>query len=327
MQILPFNSKHFRRLPPAMAVVVALTLMSLPVSAAKRSQRTQGSLVANPNRVSFGNVQTGATQSQFETLTNPGTSSFTIYKSNVTGTGFSAGELTLPLTLAPGQSVTFTLAFAPQAAGSVTGNFSVSSKFWRSNVSVPLSGTGTPLGQLSISPGRLNFGNVTVGSSSSVSSTLSASGESITISSVTTTSSEFSISGFSLPLTIAAGQSVPFSVIFSPNSSGSASATLAFVSTSASVSQGVSGTGIAPSHSVTLSWTDTSSGISGYNVYRAGTSGGPYAQISPSLDPSTGYVDTSVAAGQTYYYVTTAVDTNGAESPYSNQVQAVIPSP
>jgi fibronectin type 3 domain-containing protein len=34
-----------------------------------------------------------------------------------------------------------------------------------------------------------------------------------------------------------------------------------------------------------------------------------------------------VQAGQTYYYVTTAVDGTGLESPYSNQVKTIIPSP
>lgn len=61
-------------------------------------------------------------------------------------------------------------------------------------------------------------------------------------------------------------------------------------------------------------------------MYRAGVSGGPYASVA-SGNSGTSYVDGSVQAGQTYYYVVTAVDTNGAESVYSNQVQAVIPSP
>ena len=37
--------------------------------------------------------------------------------------------------------------------------------------------------------------------------------------------------------------------------------------------------------------------------------------------------DNQVVAGQTYYYVATAVDGSGVESGYSNQVQAVIPKP
>ena len=39
-----------------------------------------------------------------------------------------------------------------------------------------------------------------------------------------------------------------------------------------------------------------------------------------------GYTDTNVTAGQTYYYVATAVE-GSSESAYSNQATAVIPTP
>jgi len=53
-------------------------------------------------------------------------------------------------------------------------------------------------------------------------------------------------------------------------------------------------------------------------------SGGPYTLVNTSLINATSYTDTSVVAGQTYYYVTTAVDSAG-ESVYSNEVTAAIP--
>ena len=65
----------------------------------------------------------------------------------------------------------------------------------------------------------------------------------------------------------------------------------------------------------------------GYNVYRGGVSGSPYSKINSALEASAAYTDNSVAAGKTYYYVTTAVDGSGNESGYSNQAQAVIPTP
>jgi fibronectin type 3 domain-containing protein len=65
----------------------------------------------------------------------------------------------------------------------------------------------------------------------------------------------------------------------------------------------------------------------GYNVYRAAQSGGPYGKLNPALDVNTTDSDLTVLGGQTYYYVVTAVDSNGLESGYSNQVQAVIPFP
>jgi fibronectin type 3 domain-containing protein len=77
-----------------------------------------------------------------------------------------------------------------------------------------------------------------------------------------------------------------------------------------------------------LSWNaSTSTSITGYNVYRGTVSGGPYSKINSALDTSMSYSDSTVQSGQTYYYVTTAVDSAGVESSYSSGVQAVIPFP
>jgi len=78
-------------------------------------------------------------------------------------------------------------------------------------------------------------------------------------------------------------------------------------------------------HSATLSWTASTSTVSGYNVYRATVSNGPYTLISTSLVTGLTFTDTNVQSGATYYYVTTAVDSNGNESLDSNQATAVIP--
>ncbi|HKS74254.1 MAG TPA: hypothetical protein VJQ82_13715 [Terriglobales bacterium] len=86
----------------------------------------------------------------------------------------------------------------------------------------------------------------------------------------------------------------------------------------------ISATG-AKQHSVSLSWTDTSS-VAGYNIYGA-QSGGPYTRINSALDAVTTYTDNTVASGQTYYYVTTAVSSTGSECAYSAQVQAVMLNP
>jgi hypothetical protein len=81
-------------------------------------------------------------------------------------------------------------------------------------------------------------------------------------------------------------------------------------------------------HYATLTWTaSTSSNLKGYNVYRATQSGGPYTKITFTPVVGTSYTDTTALAGQTYYYVTTAVDNSNNESAYSNQSPATIPTP
>ena len=79
------------------------------------------------------------------------------------------------------------------------------------------------------------------------------------------------------------------------------------------------------SKSVALSWVASVSVVSGYNVYRGTSNGGPYVKINPSLISTLSYTDSTVASGNTYYYVCTSVDSADVESTYSNQVTASIP--
>jgi hypothetical protein len=137
------------------------------------------------------------------------------------------------------------------------------------------------------------------------------------------------LSGISLPATLAAGQSTPFTVTFTPGASGAASASLSFSSNASNspAVQSPTGTGTAAApHTVDLSWTDSADAV-GYNIYRGQVSGGPSTMINTSLDGTTSYIDSTVVSGQTYYYVATAVNSESQESGYSNQATAVIPNP
>ena len=288
---------------------------------------TPGTLTATS--VSFGSVQVGSSSTQTATLTNSGGASLTVSQATLSGTTFTMSGLSLPLTLSAGQSFTFSVTFTPQSAGSATNSITLVSNASGTTPSISLSGTGTAAGQLSVNPGSLSFGSVEVGASKSMPATLSATGSSVTVTSASVNSAEFTLGGLTLPLTIPAGGTASLTLTFTPQASGAASATVSFAtSASGAASESASGTGTAPiQHSVALSWSPSTSSVSGYNVYRGSTTGGPYAKLTSSVDGSTTYTDTSVQAGDTYYYVTTSVGTDGTESSYSNQVSAVIPTP
>jgi len=290
---------------------------------------TSGQLTANPSSLTFANVQVASSLTLMDSLTNAGGASVTISQATVTGPGFSFSGLNPPLTLDPGASVTFSVVFAPTSAGSANGSITVSSNASNPTLTISLSGTGTLQSQLAVSPTSQDFGSVTVGASSSQAGSFSASLANVTVTSASSNNSEFSLNGISFPVTIAPGQSVPFTLTFAPQTAGTANAVLSFTSNASnSPTETLTGNGVAPpSHSASLSWTDGDSGITGYNVYRGSVSGGPYAKINSALDANPAYSDNSVLAGQTYYYVTTAVDGNGVESAHSNEAQAVIPSP
>jgi hypothetical protein len=83
---------------------------------------------------------------------------------------------------------------------------------------------------------------------------------------------------------------------------------------------------VAASHTVTLNWTASTTPSVSYNVYRSSTSGGPYTKLTSTPISALTYIDNTVVSGQTDYYVTTAVNSNG-ESGYSNEAPAVIPFP
>jgi Abnormal spindle-like microcephaly-assoc'd, ASPM-SPD-2-Hydin len=219
--------------------------------------------------------------------------------------------------------------FAPTSAGSVSGSIGFVSDASNPNLSVSLSGTGASVGQLTVSPASLSFGSVIVGQSKTMSAALSATGANVTVSSAGFNTSEFTLSGVSFPLTVTAGQSRTISVVFTPQSSGTASDSVTFASNASnSAVEALSGSGTPPpQHNVDLSWNPSSSSVVGYNVYRGSKSGGPYSKINSVLGAGTSYTDNAVQAGTTYFYVTTAVDGSGMESGFSNQVQAVIPTP
>lgn len=76
-------------------------------------------------------------------------------------------------------------------------------------------------------------------------------------------------------------------------------------------------------HEVILTWqASTTAGVTQYNIYRGIANGGPYLLL--GSDNSLDFTDGTATAG-TWYYVVTAVGSNGVESVYSNQATAVVP--
>jgi fibronectin type 3 domain-containing protein len=65
--------------------------------------------------------------------------------------------------------------------------------------------------------------------------------------------------------------------------------------------------------------------VVGYYVYRGAQTGGPYTKLNSAAVAAVTFADTTVLSGLTYFYVTTAVDANGIESLFSNEISAVIP--
>jgi len=187
---------------------------------------------------------------------------------------------------------------------------------------------------LGASSTQLSFGSVNVSSNGVQSVTINNSGNSnVTISNVTVSGAGFNAGGGVAGLILSPGQTAPLSVTFAPAAVGSVSGSVTVTSnaTNSPITIALTGTGATQAHSVSLNWTASTSSVVGYNVYSSHVSGGPYAKLNASPMPATAFTDTTVQAGQTYYYVTTAVasqaGTSGgtSESAFSAEVSAIVP--
>jgi fibronectin type 3 domain-containing protein/glucose/arabinose dehydrogenase len=81
----------------------------------------------------------------------------------------------------------------------------------------------------------------------------------------------------------------------------------------------------AQSNGISLAWTAVANAplLSGYNVYRSTSSTGTYSKLNTDPVTATSFVDSSAAAGVTYFYRVTAIDSWQGESGNSNVVSAV----
>src|SRR4029077_9314096 len=182
--------------------------------------------------------------------------------------------------------------------------------------------------QLTASPTSLSFGNVTVGSNAMQTVTLTNTGSSSVSISQVNVPAGFLTSG--LMVTLGAGQTATFSVVFAPTSSGSVTGNANVISNASSpVTISLAGTGgqTTTPHWTTSTWNPSTSVVVGYNVYRGTVSGGPYSALNSTLISATGFTDSTVQSGQMYFYVVTAVDSNNDESGYSIEQSAAIPVP
>ncbi len=292
----------------------------------------EAQVAASPTSASFSSVVVGNSNSQPITLRNNGNMTLSFSNIAVTGAGMSTTGLTTSNTIAAGGSLTFNAVFAPTSAGTVNGSVILTTNGTPSPTTVTLSGTGVAATRtVTANPTSLNFGTVNLNTPSSLTSTLTNTGNSsATISSVTTVGAGFSASGVSNGLILNPGQTATLTVTFDPTTAGAvsgASVGVASDATGSPTTVALSGTGQAAStHSVLLQWdASATTGVSGYNVYRAGSSGG-YSTTPLNSTPVTTltFTDATVASGQSYFYVVTAVDAGQASSD-SNEVSASIP--
>jgi P pilus assembly chaperone PapD len=200
--------------------------------------------------LTFGNVTVGSSSQDSVTVTNTGTSTLTI--SSVVSDNGEFSVVPGSGSIEPSGSQKFYVTFSPTSVGSKAGSIVFTHDAAGSPDTVSVAGTGVAPGFL-VMPVSLLFGNVTVGSSSQDSVTVTNTGTSaLAITSVMSDNGEFSVApGNGV---VAPSESQRFHITFTPSSRGVKTGNIVFVH-SASGSPDtvtVTGTGVTPPTVVTL---------------------------------------------------------------------------
>lgn len=157
----------------------------------------------------------------------------------------------LPPEIVSGSTITinsddpFTVPFVGQ--GSVVAPPVIPDDYSRATIKVVYQNIGpvVPSPVFNINPPNLNFGNVNVGSSSTLQATVSNSGDAdLVISNITSSNAQFTFAPNTFPVTIAAGANLAFDVTFSPTTGGTQNGNLEFTHNAAGSPSTYSLTGV-----------------------------------------------------------------------------------
>ena len=127
-------------------VVGASDPASVPLDGNGTTTTSNGQLSITPAQLSFGSVNIGSSKNLTETIqaTN---ADVNISSAMWNGSGYSVSGITFPITIKAGTSKAFTVTFAPQAGGAVTGRLSLASDAANSPSKSAFDGTGVQVAQ------------------------------------------------------------------------------------------------------------------------------------------------------------------------------------
>lgn len=232
---------------------------NLPASVGLTGTGEAAVISVGPSSVNFGNETQNATSgSQSISVSNTGNASLSINSVGISPAQFAYSGPTPPLTILPGNNVTYNVTFTPAATQAYSGSMTFTSNAFSGSGSVSMAGTGvSATSVLNITPSSIPFGNQLLNTTSSARSVSVQNGgnTSVTINQVSVPSGPFAVTGFSGNTTLATGQSMPLSVTYTPNAQTGDSATLSVSGTSSdgspvSASVSLTGIGVTQSSSV-----------------------------------------------------------------------------
>ena len=180
--------------------------------------------------ISFGNVPVGGQKDTTLSITNTGNDTLRISSFTSGNPRFS---LETPITtIAPAGVKTFTIRFAPDAAGPLSAVFTVTSNALSSPHTITVDGIGVAGAAIAFTPTQLSFGSVYVGKTKDlVLSINNAGGQKLTVTSITSTNADFS--ALARQFEVPAAGSFNDTIRFAPSVIGSRSGMLILASNAA----------------------------------------------------------------------------------------------
>ncbi len=214
---------------------------------------------STPAALTFGSESVG-TASNAKKVTIYNTGSVALTPTGITMTGdFSETDDCVNASIPVSGSCVIQVSFAPDSTGALVGQMTVSANIYAGQLTVDLSGTGTPAGEVTLTPGSLDFGQVLAGSTSKPSQVDVANNTSspIPITSMNVTG-PFKLASNACGTTELAAQSdCQLQIEFAPTQSGPATGTLTLIDGAGTQTVALSGNGAAPATD-TLSTTSLS---------------------------------------------------------------------
>jgi len=321
----------FRAWVIAIAGAVLLSSGVCESAASRRPDFGDGarSIEATPASITFTNARQTKDQSCVVRLSNISNSKVTVTRIIASGSAVAISDIGLPLAMNPGESFTFQVFYSPESSGANSGAILIVNDADQYPLVINVaSSLGPSSSGLSADSSILNFDKVTLGTTVTQNLTLTNSGgTNVTVSRVAVSGDAFSLDG-AAQVALAPRQSFSIGVHFNPNAPGTKGGIISVFSDAAAMPLQVSlsGEGVPASHhSVVVQWNPDPAAVNGYFIYRGSQPGGPYTKLNSSASVQPEFEDSSLAAGQTYYYVITSVDSSNGEGEQSNEVIITVP--
>ena len=207
-------------------LVSSLTLLAVVAMLPAPSRAATEQLSCSPPAIRFGQVTVGQSVTQPVVLTNTATTSATISAISIDDAEFRVSGIGLPVVLAPGDSITLQVSFAPTELGYTGSNVAFMNNLSNRPLPLPIDGIGVKDQVVSATPSVLSFGDVPVGTTASLPVVITCTSCAEIINALLLEGGAFSASSPELPVTITPKHSVTLQVTFKPESAGATDGSL-----------------------------------------------------------------------------------------------------